>query len=202
MTTIRRLMAVAVGATAALVMSATPASADEEITVCFPVGEFGGVEIWDCYTVVIPELVQPPWPPGCPACSPAIDLWDGLDVKAQLEYLSRLGEGMGLLSQAANTADPGEAKQLRGQATESFLTAAESLGGAQVKLERVGWADLDNNELIEDPAPSLEAAGGHLVEGLGLMQKALGDPDPQPNLEAAMAEFDASYENLAALYAG
>lgn len=205
---IRRLLlaATAVVAAAAVIMPAVPAhAAGEEITICFPVGEFGDIEVWDCYTVILPEVgAKPPGPIGCLSCPPAVDFLDNLDPKDQLAYLEQLGKGLGLLGKAAVTEDPKEAKFLRDQAAEAFLASAESLGKASIKLDRVGWADLKNNEFFKDPTPTpaLEATGQYLVEGLTLMQLAMGDPSPQPSLEEAMAMFDEAYGSLAELFAG
>lgn len=200
------LTATVFAAAAAVIIPAAPAqAAGEEVTICFPVGSFGGIEIWDCHTVILPEVApNPPGPVGCLSCPPAVDFLDKLDPEGQLAYLEQLGKGLGLLGQAAVTEDPKEVEQLRAHAAEAFLASAESLGKAEVKLDRVGWADLENNEFFKDPTPTpvLEAAGQHLVEGLALMQVALGDPSPQPSIDEAMAMFDKAYGNLAELFAG
>lgn len=202
MTTIRRLLAMALAiATAIVVIPAGPANAaGQPMQICFPVGEYDGHTIFDCYWIVLPESTpNPPGPIECLSCPAAIDfLDDQLDPKIRLAYLDLLGQGLGPLSQAAVSEDPDMVKKLRAQATEAFLASAKTLGKTELGLYRVGYADLQNNKFFEDSTsdPMLEAAGQHLVAGLTLMQEALGDPSPQPNIEEAMATFDLAYTSL------
>ncbi|GAB3220550.1 hypothetical protein GCM10027447_05060 [Glycomyces halotolerans] len=204
---IRRLLLAAVLAVSAtLLVPAGPAhAAGQEVKICFPVGTTpGGVTVWDCHTIVMPELKPKPpwWPPECLSCPPAFDFWDHkLDPKVQLEYLDRLGQGFGHLAESKLAEDPEAAEELREKAAQTLLSSAEVLGNYELELSRVGWADLENNEFYEDPTPTpvLEAAGKNLAAGLRLMQEALGDPSPQPSIEAAMERFDEAYANLTQL---
>lgn len=201
----RLLLAAALAVSATLLVPAGPASAALSRPICSQLARFDGSQFWYCYEMVIFELkVEDPGPGECPYCAPTINIWDDLDPEIRQEYLTWRGEGMQLLSKSAISEDPGEIKELRAMATDAFLTSAEILGKSEVKLEGVGWVDLENDKFYEDPIPhpALEAAGQNLVEGLTLMQQALGDPDPQPSIEAAMAQFDEAHQNLASLYVG
>ncbi|MCX4386207.1 hypothetical protein OG777_04605 [Micromonospora peucetia] len=192
--------------TATLLVPATPASAaGQPVTICFKVGEIGGRPIFDCHTIVLPEFKPKPiGPVECLSCPPVFDLWDRIDPEKRFEYLDRLGQGLSLLGEAAQAVDPVKAKHLRELATETFRSSAKLLGGSDVKLGQVGWADLKNEKFHgdPDPQPSLVASGENLAIGLGLMQKALGDPEPEPNIAAAMARFDQAYKDLGTLFAG
>jgi len=202
----RALLAMALVVGATLLAPAAPASAGgQPVRVCFKVGEVAGVSIFDCHTIVLPDFKPVPiGPVDCLSCPPVLDLWDRIDPEKRFEYLDRLGRGLSFLGEAAQAEDPGKAKQFRAQATESFRVSAKLLDGSEVKLAQVGWADLKNGKFHgdPDPQPSLVAFGEYTVVGLGLMQRALGDPQPEPNIEAAMARFDQAYKHLGELFAG
>lgn len=202
----RILLAVALVVSATLLAPPAPASAGgQPVTICFQVGTVGGRPIFDCHTIILPEFKPVPIGPiDCLSCPPVFDIWDRVDPQKRFEYLDRLGRGLTLLSESAQATDPVKAKQLRELATESFWASATFLDGSEVKLSQVGWADLKNEKFIvePDPQPMLVASGEHLAAGLTLMQKALGDPTPQPNIEAAMARFDQAYKELGVLFAG
>ncbi|GIJ26104.1 hypothetical protein Vqi01_12660 [Micromonospora qiuiae] len=202
----RILLAMALAVTATLLVPATSASAaGQPVTICFRVGEFNGMPIFDCHTIVLPDFKPKPiGPDGCLSCPPVFDLWDQIHPKERVAYLDQLGRGLSLLGEAAQCGDPGKAAALRKLATESFLSSAKLLNGSAVKLAQVGWADLKNGKFYADPTPqpSLEASGQHLVAGLGLMQKSLLDVHPETSIKEAMARFDLAYKELGALFAG
>ncbi|SCL29644.1 hypothetical protein GA0070616_3922 [Micromonospora nigra] len=202
----RILLALALVVSATLLVPAAPASAaGQPVTVCFKVGEFGGVPIFDCHTILLPDFKPHPiGPDECLSCPPVFDLWDRIDPEKRFEYLDRLGRGLSLLGESAQAVDPDKAKHLRELATENLWSSAKLLDGSEVKLGQVGWADLKNGKFHgdPDPQPSLVTSGENLTGGLELMQKALGDPQPEPNIEAAMARFDEAYKDLGTLFAG
>ncbi len=202
----RLLLAAALMLSATFLVPASPANAGgQAIRVCFQVGEFGGRPIFDCFTIVLPELApKPPWPPECLSCPVAFDPWDELDIWQRHDYVRGWGEGLGLLGQAALSTDPKEIKHLRALAQESFFKAADISAASGVELENVGWADLKKGEFFPDSTgnAALKSAGENLIAGHALMQKALGDPHPEPNIEAAMARFDQAYLDIAEVYGG
>jgi hypothetical protein len=167
--------------------------------------EIGSITVFDCYTVVVPDLApKPPWPPTCLSCPIAIIIQNELDPQFRFDFIKELGEGLQLLGKAKLSGDPDEYKKLIAKATDVFLASAAQLDGAEAWLEKVGWADLKNGEFHEDTTnnPALKAAGENLVAGLGLMQLAMGDPHPEPNIEAAMARFGQAYQDIATVYGG
>lgn len=201
----RLLFGLVLAVTVALLTPAAPAqAAGQEVRICFVVGYFNGTPIIDCYTVEIPELKpNPPGPGWCPACLPGVQFWDTLDPKIRPDYLGKLGQGLALLGKAAVAGDPALVKEYRLMATDSFLESAKILGKSDVKLDQVGWADPKSGKFVADQSSvPLRDMGQQLADGLGLMQAALGDPEPQPNIDAAMERFDKAYGNFAGLYAG
>lgn len=201
----RLLLGLMLAVTVAFLAPAAPAQAQtagQEMRICFVVGYFNDRPIFDCITIMIPELKpHPPGPDWCPACLPGVQFGDNLDPEIRQNYLDKLGQGLALLGKAATTDNPDLVKEYRLMATDSFLASAEILGKSNVELDRVGWADPEYNKFDEDQTsgPLLEM-GQQLAEGLGLMQVALGDPTPQPNINAAMECFDKAYADFDALY--
>ncbi|GIH07998.1 hypothetical protein Rhe02_60650 [Rhizocola hellebori] len=202
----RLLLTMALAISTAFLVPANPASAGgQEIRVCFEVGTFGGHRVFDCFTVVVPDLApKPPWPPTCLSCPAALIIDNELDPKFRFDFIAELGEGLQLLGEAELAGDPGKAKELIAKATDVFLASAARLDGAEARLENVGWADLKNGKFHDDTTnnPALKATGEDLVAGLSLMQLAMGDPHPEPNIEAAMARFGQAYQDIATVYGG
>lgn len=207
---LRRLMvAAALAASTVLFVRAEPvqAAVGHELRVCFEVGTTpSGTPIFDCYTIIVPELgPDSPFPPECVYCGVAIDFQDGeIDPPMVRDYLKQLGRGFRLLSKSSFVQDTKLRKELRDEATNAFLASAKLLDGAQVPLKAVGWYDGKSGKLYADPDPQpmLWDTGKHLAAGLQLMQQALGDPDPQPNIEAALDQFGQANDRLSALFAG
>jgi hypothetical protein len=202
----RMLLAAALAVSGTLFVPATPAVAGgQQIRICFQVGEIAGRPIFDCFTIVIPELApKPPWPDTCLSCPAAIDLRDWLDPVIRDDFFKGIGEGFRLLAEAELSTDPKQYKKLRELSSQEFFGAAGLAGGAELKLNGVGWADLKGPKFHEDSThnPALKAAGEQIVAGIARMQLAMGDPHPEPNIEAAMAHFTQAYKELDTLHGG
>lgn len=171
------IMAMLVGATA---VSAAPAQAgSQEIRICIQVGTTpGGTPVFDCFTIVVPDLTANPWPPECLSCPSALLFWNEWE---DLDWVDPLGKGLEYLSLGKDEI-----------ATSYFLDAAKKLKGAKVELAGTGWLDPKKNKLFPDANPDLVSAGQNLVAGLA----ELRDPEPQPNIEA----FRKGLADIAALY--
>jgi len=198
----RFLLAVALVAAAVMFIPSPAQAGGQYIKICFPVGSLGGTVIWDCYWIEVPVLGPGPWPPGCPQCVPEFDFWkDLIDPAVEEKFNDYLGAGFATLAASALTDDVKLAKQLRAQATQLLITAAEIIEKYPIELNQVGWVDLKSGKVYKDPEPqpALEGIGKDLTAGISLLQAALDDPEPQPNIEAALKQFDEAYAGLAAL---
>jgi hypothetical protein len=116
-------------------------------------------------------------------------------------YLEDVAAGMGLLGQA-RVSDPRTAAVLRARAQEEFLGAARLLRTSKVWVEQVGYSDIKNEGFEPATLPWLFAAGTDVGNGIGLMQRSLTEPDPQPWHKLAMAEFEDAVAQFAAPKAG
>lgn len=173
--------------------AATPGSSFE---LCFPVHDAGTGQIVDWICVPIPVETHP-----CPSCPDFAVGFDHLVLPADPWYVEDLAAGLGRLGEAAY-ADPRTAARLRAEARDAFLSSAERLGDTRVSLAEVGFVDMENQVIEPVPEPWLVSAGIDLAGGLTLARQALGNPDPQPWIDAAMARFDAAFASLAHQRAG
>jgi hypothetical protein len=195
----RFLLAIALVAAATLLIPAPAQAGGNLMKVCFPVGTTPwGTTIWDCYYIEVPELgPRDPWPPECLSCLPMFDFWkDVIDPEVEQKFHDYLGKGFSTLAESRLTKDPKLAEQLRLEATELLFTAAAVIEKYPIELYGAGWYDEKTGKVYEDPEPQplLWAIGEDLTAGTALMQAALGDPQPEPNIDAAMARFDEAYQ--------
>lgn len=195
----RFLLAVTLVVAAALLIPAPAQAGGNYMKVCFPVGTTPwGTTIWDCYYIEVPELGPGnPWPPECLSCPPMFDFWkDLIDPEVEQKFHDYLGKGFSTLAESHLAQDPKLAEQLRAEATELLFTAAAVIEKYPIELYAVGWYDEKSGKVYEDPEPqsNLWAIGAELTAGTELMQAALGDPQPEPNIAAAMERFDQAYQ--------
>lgn len=172
------------------VASAPAHAAGGGFLLCLPVHDQNGNLVdWACVWISLTtEEVCPP----CPDWGFSLD---HLVNPADRWYVEDLVGGLGLLEQAA--LNPRRAEQLRAAAQEEFLSAARRLGETETRLGQAGSIDWELNVIRPDADPWLVAAGTDVGNGLTLMQQALAEPDPEPFLAAAMAEFEEAYQELA-----
>lgn len=202
----RLLLAVALAVAAVFTVPAPANAAGQYVQICFPVGTGpGGVPLFQCHWIMIPELSpKPPWPPECLSCAPQFDFWkDQIDPRVQQRFADLLGQGFGLLAESHLAKDPKLAAELRREATDVLLSAAKTLGDYPIDLQRAGWVDLKTGKEYFEPVPEpwLESTGVELAAGTAILQRALGDPTPQPNIDEALKHFDEAFRNLAELAA-
>lgn len=199
---IRRLMlAVALVAAAVMFVPAPAQAGGYRIKVCsFIELSDGRIIVDDCHWIEIPMLEpEGPIPPGCPECFLAFDFWnDKIDPGLVFEFHEYFNKGFELLAESHLTEDPKLAGQLRQASVEYFWAAAKAIEKQPIELETVGWADPKTGKFHDDPEPTpiLEIFGKELAAGTTVFQEALGDPDPQPSLEAALAHYDTAIEAL------
>ena len=153
-----------------------------------------------CLTIEIP-IPEPhdDWPPGCEECIAFLDFWKyKVNPGIVEEFTEQFGKGLGIFAESRLVEDPKLAEQLRQSSLEYFLSAAKVIEKETVELDTVGWFNPETGKFHEDPnsQPVLEAFGKELATGTQLFQKSLGNPQPEPNLEAALAHFDAAFEAL------
>lgn len=188
----RLLLAFALAVSAVLVIPA-PAQAGPSFTIC----PYRGLPE-DCVTWEIPILEPDQWPPtGCPECRLAIDFWKGyIDPVAFDRFNASFGKGFALLAESRLTQDPDAAKKLREASVSYFWNAAKTTVKYQPALEHVAWFDPATGKFFADQQtqPRLDLFGKELAAGVQGFQKALGDPVPQPNIEAALAHLDAALD--------
>jgi hypothetical protein len=159
-----------------------------------------------CVTFEIP-ILEPhdDWPPGCEECIAALDFWKyKINPGLAEAFTEQFAKGLGIFAESRLVEDPKLADQLRQSSVEYFLSAAKVLEKETVEFDSFGWFNPKTGEFHEDPnsQPLMESFGKDLATGTQLFQKALGDPDPQPSLEAALAHFDAAFEALNKAAAG
>jgi hypothetical protein len=203
----RLMLAVALAAAAIMFVPAPAQAGGHWIKICsFIELPGGGLVPYNCHWVEIPVLApKGPWPPGCPECFPAFDFWDDkINPEIVTDFNEYFNKGFGLLAESHLAEDPGDAKRLREWSVEYFWAAAKVIEQHQVELDTVGWVDGKTGEFHYDPdtQPLLNVFGKELTAGTQLFQKALGDPQPEPNLEAALAHYDTAIEALNKTTAG
>lgn len=196
-----RLLLVALAFTLVAVITtvpADPAQAGHTGELCYPLyDDRGRIVDWICVPIYIERSRPEPDPCRCPDWYIDISRELILPINERYEYLKTTAEGLRVVAQAAQTKDPRVADELRKEALGHFVHAAEVLRGERVSLGEVGVVDAERNEYGPSPQPWLESAGGHLVEGLSLVQAGIASPQPDPWFDAAMAEFDRAYAELA-----
>lgn len=184
------LMAVAIGLFGAAV-AAAPAQANTGGMLCFPVYQGNQIIDWECVPI---DIV---------ACEPPCGLWSFdphedivLPQEIEIEYLSELGQGMSLVSQAAMARNPEVARRLLNDAQQAFLSSARTLRDTRITGVDVGIPDLRRNTVLPSKDDWLIAAGTDVGNGIQQMQRALRDPEPDPWIQAGMAAFTSSYQHL------
>lgn len=136
---------------------------------------------------------------GCERCFWLVDL--GYSVQPPLEiekaFQEQLMAGMGKMSEAHVQRDPGAADRLRQEALVSFTSAARTLGSIGVRPGVVGYYDELKRAVVPASRAWLSAADQDLADGIGLLQRSLTDPSPQPWIDAALGEFTEAYQEIA-----
>jgi hypothetical protein len=192
---VQRLMLAVALVAAAIMFVPAPAQADgPRIEICISPG------IYPCPSFEIP-ILEPhdDWPPGCEECFAFLDFMKyKIDPAILNAFAEQFGKGLAIFAESHLTEDPEAAEQLRQMSVEYFRSAAKAIQNETVELDIVGWFNPDTGKFHDDPKtqPLLETLGKELAAGTQLFQKALGDPDPEPDLEAALAHYDTAIEAL------
>jgi hypothetical protein len=123
-------------------------------------------------------------------------MWDPeVDPLWQFEYFHQFNQGFRTLLESHLADKPEVAEQLRDEATERFLYAAQLRKGTEVQLFGVGWIDRKSGETFEDESQMLWQVGEQLTAGQQQMMKALEEPEL---VDSAMESFDAAIEMFGA----
>ncbi len=192
---IRALVTLILAAVVALVaVPATPVYANSGTMVCFPVYDGEG-NLIDFHCFEIPVLYcEPP-------CSPfTIDFSEDIVLPVEMEftYLDQLGRGLQLVGAATLERNAASARRLMDQARAQFLASAATMGRARVTSIEVGVADLRANRVLPNPGLAwLDAAGTDVGNGIVQMKAALGDPSPDPWVQAGLGFYQSAYRHLA-----
>ncbi|MDA1358317.1 hypothetical protein O1R50_01720 [Glycomyces luteolus] len=188
----RFLLAVALAVSAVFIIPAPAQAGGDTITIC----PYMGLPD-DCVTWEIP-ILEPDWewpPGGCPECLLSIDILDDLVNPAIFtEFNAYFGKGFALLAESRFVQDPDAAKEMRWASVEYFLYAAKVIEKNEIALDSVGWFDPKAGKFFEDEKtqPYLDVFGKELAAGAQAFQALAGDPEPQPNIEAALSHLDAA----------
>jgi hypothetical protein len=197
----RALVALALVVSVTLFAPAAPAQAGPPngAILCYGVDEYGRIVFFPCYELALEPLYQKPlpWEPECLSCPPFIDLRSQLGVQDQVRFLDQFNYGLRLLGQAGAAEDPNLRQKLRWEATGIIFDSVKVLGGSEVALATAGYVDLKSGRVYQHQA--MVPVGVDLMEGIRLVQRAAGDPTPQPSLEAGMARLNHALEALVAL---
>lgn len=201
---VRGVVVAAMLAVGAVMFVPAPAQAGGDyLQLCLPDGDDDPVS-GDCVWFQVFKFEKRklwPDPDVCPACFPSLDVFKGyIDPVVRGEFNGYFGKGFGYLADAALTQDVKEAAQLREDAAEMFLAAAEAVGKYEVSFERAGWVDTDTGKAFEHAVPQQSVeAGTAIAEAFTLLEKALHDPQPEVNVEAALGRLDHAVEQFNAL---
>ncbi|GAA1671296.1 hypothetical protein GCM10009830_16610 [Glycomyces endophyticus] len=200
------IAAIVLAFSSVLLVQAPAQAGNPTMTFCMWVlNEDGYLEL-HCYTIEVP--VAGPrkwWPPECWVCLPSFRFEDyAVNPADRVDFVDQLGQGQILLAQASLTKDEKLAEELRTEAAGVFYSAAKLVEkGGEVSYKEFAWVDPKSGKTYGDPQPEPNLAYGAALEaGIRYMQLAALDPEPQPNIEAAMKEFEAANAALAALAAG
>jgi hypothetical protein len=166
--------------------------------ICFPVFiDPPGITVWQCYTIQIPQQVVGPGDGGCPPCGEAIDLtYDPAEITNPKILVGDLGQGYGLLGQAAVSTVPAEAAKLHAAAINEFTAAAKSLGSTRLGAKQVGYVDPASGRFNPESSPWRQQAGTDVLKGIANLQTYLAKGDTR-SLASATAALDDSYQVLA-----
>ena len=197
----RLLLAVALAVAAVMFIPAPAQAGGHWIKICAYVEGPSGIPILvECHWIELPILEpEGPWPPGCPECFPAFDFWeDKIDPDIVTDFNEYFNKGLGLLAESHLAKDPAVAKQLRELSVEYFLNAAKVIEKQTIELDTVGWFNPQSGKFFDDPKtqPLLNLFGKELAAGTQAFQSLLIDPEPQPNIEAALAHYDAAIDAI------
>jgi hypothetical protein len=197
----RLLIAIALVASAVFFIPAPAQAGGYWIKICSFIELPGGIIVPDdCHWVEIPILEpEGPWPPGCEVCFPAFDIWeDFIDPVVVDDFNEYFNKGFGLLAESRLTEDPGLAKELREASVEYFFSAAEVIEKYEIALDSVGWVDEKSGEFFDHPdtQPLLNAFGKELAAGTRAFQALAIDPQPETNIDDALAHYDAALEAI------
>jgi hypothetical protein len=135
---------------------------------------------------------------GCPKCLHWFDFnkSEVLHPEQEAGLNGGIVAGLGTLSQAHVATDPRTRARLRAEALAQFTAATRALGRAGLRPGPVGYYDPAKDATVETGAAWLAAADEDIADGIGLLQRALAEPDPTPWVEAAAAQFDEAFQEI------
>jgi hypothetical protein len=176
---------------------ARPLGGGFTFTICFTVFvNPPGITVLRCFTIQVPALEAGIGPGVCPQCGLGVVLgYDPADLKDQPTVVADLGQGYGLLGQAAVSVN-GEGIKLHDSAVNAFVAAARTLGGTKLSARQVGYVDPATGKLDPEPSPWRQQAATDLTKAISLLQNNILKPNAQ-TLAAATADLDTSYKTLA-----
>jgi hypothetical protein len=175
----------------------TPHGGGFTYTICFT--EYvnpPGILVLRCFTIQVPALEAGLGPGVCPQCGLGVELgYDPADLKNQSTVVADLGQGYGLLGQAAVSVDGAGAK-LHESAVNAFIAAARTLGSTKLSARQVGYVDPATGKLDPEPSPWRQQAATELTSAISLLQSNILKPNSR-TLAAATADLDTGYKILA-----
>ena len=108
--------------------------------------------------------------------------------------------GLQDLGAAATSTLPAVQARYRAAALNSFASAASLAGRGGVRAGQVGIFDSGRGVVVPEALPWLAAATQDIVDGIGVLVESptLPLPPPRAVADAAMAQFDEAYQEMAA----
>jgi len=200
-----RALLVTVALAAGVTFLAAPSPAHADVPPCdgilIPLMAPNGTIHWYCMPLYVEIDPDPrPEPCFCPDFAIQVIVDRVLPVEVERGFVDGLGQGLGLLGQAADAPDARTAAALRGRAQDAFLAAIRPLGDTGVRLGSVGSVDPRTGAFDPSPDPWMERVGSNMVGGTNLTIKGFCDPhdDPWWWFRAGMESFDEAYAGIAA----
>jgi hypothetical protein len=134
---------------------------------------------------------------GCAKCLHWIDVKTEVEQPG-LEATVKGGimAGLGQLSEATVAGDERTRARLRADALARFTDVAKALGRTAVTPGAVGYYDPDKGVTVETDTAWLASADQDIVDGVGLLQRSIEDPEPSPWRAAAMRQFDKAFAQI------
>lgn len=145
----------------------------------------------------LPDPLPWPWPwpwPECLSCPPhwVSILEPGLDVERQTAFLDVFNQAHGRLITAmiVGAEDPDAALEIRNEAAELYLAAAEIAQGTEIALYGVGWVDEETGVAYLNEDGEAQEYGELIAAGAQLSVEALENPEV---VEEALETFEAAF---------
>jgi hypothetical protein len=120
------------------------------------------------------------------------------DAAQQNAFHRYLLGGLYNLGKARTLTDPVQVRQHREAAMASFTNAARTAGTATLSVGRVGYYDSGKGVTVPQATPWLAAGAGHLLRGIGYLQRSQDPAEANPVgwIRLAHDEFDKGYDCL------